>query len=145
MKREERLVALDDLPEFAAEFAARLKSGDRISLTGDLGSGKTTFLFYVTRALNLAADAGFSSPTFAILNRYETSRFVIHHADLYRLSSYGEFETLDLLPALSDPDAVTFVEWGDKFPELGDFFNVRMRFNPVDGIADSRRISWELR
>lgn len=143
MTKQERIVTIDELPAFAAEFSAAFKNGDRVCLVGEMGAGKTTFLFHVARAFGIGPDAGFSSPTFTILNRYETETLTLNHVDLYRLNSYSEFEALDLIPFLEEKNSVTFVEWGGKFPELADFFTVTMRFESVPGNADARRISWE--
>jgi tRNA threonylcarbamoyladenosine biosynthesis protein TsaE len=137
------IVSLDELPAFASGWSADIRMGDRICLSGELGSGKTTFLFHVARALGVDSDAGFSSPTFSIFNRYEAREVDVNHVDLYRLRSYAEFESLDLMPFFEHKDAVTFVEWGEKFPELRNFFTARLRFEPVGTASDRRRVIWE--
>lgn len=135
-------VVLDDLPAFAASFAATLAPGDRIALIGNLGAGKTTFLFHVLRALGLPDGEPFSSPTFAILNRYECTDLTVHHADFYRLNSFADLESLDILPLLEAADAVSFVEWGDKFPELAAFFTKKIIFEDGE-TPEERRITFE--
>ncbi len=103
----------------AADLAERLKPGDVVLISGDLGSGKTTFVRGAARALGVTTPV--TSPTFTIGQVYGTANddgLEIAHLDLYRL------ETLDGEdPALLDdyltPDRIGFVEWpGVAEPEL---------------------------
>src|SRR6185312_2184811 len=68
--------------EIAAELAAELRPGDVVLLSGDLGSGKTTFVRGAARALGVSGPV--TSPTFTIGQRYE-GRVPVSHLDLYRL------------------------------------------------------------
>ncbi len=92
----------------AAELAQGLRPGDVVLISGDLGTGKTTFVRGACRALGITAAV--TSPTFTIARRYEDGRLPVSHLDLYRLSG-----ALDEDPALLDdeigPGRVTFVEW----------------------------------
>jgi tRNA threonylcarbamoyladenosine biosynthesis protein TsaE len=88
-------------------LAARLRPGDAVLVSGELGSGKTTLIRGACRALGVSE--GVTSPTFTIGKRYR-GRVAVSHLDLYRL---GELGTED--PALLDdyltPDAIAFIEW----------------------------------
>src|ERR1700755_127801 len=78
-------VALPDLAATAtlgAAIAARLAVGDAVLLQGDLGSGKTTLARAILTALGV--DETVPSPTFTLVQAYETSRFMVSHYDLYR-------------------------------------------------------------
>ncbi|TPI12297.1 tRNA (adenosine(37)-N6)-threonylcarbamoyltransferase complex ATPase subunit type 1 TsaE [Mesorhizobium sp. B4-1-3] len=99
------------------DLAMALRAGDAIALRGDLGAGKSTLARALIRAL--ADDAGLEvpSPTFTLVQSYET-RIPVHHFDLYRLSAPDELDELGLDDALGQGAAL--VEWperaGDRLP-----------------------------
>jgi tRNA threonylcarbamoyladenosine biosynthesis protein TsaE len=99
----------DETEQLAYSIGGRLKGGEIIELSSDLGGGKTTF----TRGL--AAGMGssdiVSSPTFTISKVYSSDKLKLHHFDFYRLPDAGlmEFELSDALTETS----VTVVEWGE--------------------------------
>jgi tRNA threonylcarbamoyladenosine biosynthesis protein TsaE len=94
----------------AARLAPRLELGDVVAVSGELGSGKTTFVRGACRALSIAAPV--TSPTFTIGHRYE-GRIAVSHLDLYRYDGVSEADWGDLEPYFED--AIVFVEW----PEAG--------------------------
>jgi tRNA threonylcarbamoyladenosine biosynthesis protein TsaE len=94
----------------AADLARRLAVGDVVIVSGELGSGKTTFVRGACRALGVTAPV--TSPTFTIGHRYPGSADV-SHLDLYRFSGVSPAEWGDLEPYFED--AIVFVEW----PEAG--------------------------
>ena len=100
------LVRLDLL---ASRLALSLKAGDVIALSGPLGAGKTTF----SRALvaRLGGEAEVPSPTFALMQRYETERLVLTHCDFYRLEP-GELDELGLDDALGE--GAVLIEWPER-------------------------------
>lgn len=91
-----------------AAVASVAAPGDLISLSGDLGAGKTALVQGFAAALGVAQPV--TSPTFVLANRYE-GRTVVNHLDAYRLNGIAEAHDL-ALPELLD-DGVTLVEWGD--------------------------------
>ncbi|MBX5442864.1 MAG: tRNA (adenosine(37)-N6)-threonylcarbamoyltransferase complex ATPase subunit type 1 TsaE [Solirubrobacteraceae bacterium] len=94
----------------AAEVAARLRPGDVVLLSGDVGAGKTTFVRGAVRALGHPGRV--TSPTFTIVNRYEGGRVPVSHLDLYRLGEHGlDAEDPALLADELGPDRIAFVEW----------------------------------
>ncbi|HEY0567314.1 MAG TPA: tRNA (adenosine(37)-N6)-threonylcarbamoyltransferase complex ATPase subunit type 1 TsaE, partial [Xanthobacteraceae bacterium] len=96
----------------AAEIADALQAGDVVTLSGDLGAGKTTFARALIRHLAGDDTLPIPSPTFTLLQCYETPRFPLAHADFYRLSGSGDLAELGL-DDLSD-DTVLLVEWPER-------------------------------
>ena len=94
----------------AAVLARRLRPGDVVTVSGELGSGKTTFVRGACRALGVVSPV--TSPTFTIGHRY-AGAVDVSHLDLYRFSGVSAAEWGDLEPYFDD--AVIFVEW----PEAG--------------------------
>jgi tRNA threonylcarbamoyladenosine biosynthesis protein TsaE len=95
----------------ASALAAHLRPGDVITVSGELGSGKTTFVRGACRELGV--EQAVTSPTYTIGNRYE-GRVRISHLDLYRLERITDADWAGVEPYFDD--AVTFVEW----PEAGE-------------------------
>ncbi len=93
-----------------ARIAASLRPGDAVALEGDLGAGKTTLARAILAALGLAEDV--PSPTFTLVQRYETPRLAVSHFDLYRIEKVDEMEELGLDDALGDGAAL--IEWPER-------------------------------
>jgi tRNA threonylcarbamoyladenosine biosynthesis protein TsaE len=100
----------EETEAIAARLAAGLEPGDVVTVSGELGCGKTTFVRGACRALGVIAPV--TSPTFTIGHRYE-GRVVVSHLDLYRFDGVSPADWGDLEPYFDD--AVVFVEW----PEAG--------------------------
>jgi tRNA threonylcarbamoyladenosine biosynthesis protein TsaE len=90
----------------AAELAAELEPGDVVTVSGELGAGKTTFVRGACRALGVQGPV--TSPTFTIGHRYRGD-VDVSHLDLYRFDSVSPAEWGDLEPYFDG--AVCFVEW----------------------------------
>ncbi len=111
------LVVLPDLDATAALGAAiarGLSRGDAVALWGDLGAGKTTLARAILGALGVKGPV--PSPTFTIVQGYETPTLFVSHFDLYRLKSSREVAELGFDDAL-DQGAV-LVEWPERAPEI---------------------------
>ena len=91
-----------------ARVAERLRPGDVVVLSGEVGAGKTTLIRGAARALGVTEPV--TSPTFTIGQRYGGGRLPVSHLDLYRLASL-EGEDPALLDDYLGPDGVAFVEW----------------------------------
>jgi tRNA threonylcarbamoyl adenosine modification protein YjeE len=94
------------------DIAALIEPGDLITLSGDLGAGKTTFARSFIRYIAGDDTIEVPSPTFTLMQAYELPRFNLIHADLYRLSGPSELAELGF-EELGD-DAVTLLEWPDR-------------------------------
>jgi tRNA threonylcarbamoyladenosine biosynthesis protein TsaE len=95
----------------AAELARRLETGDVVTVAGELGAGKTTFVRGACGALGVRERV--TSPTYTIGHRYHGDGVEVSHLDLYRFEGVSPAEWGDLEPYFED--AIAFVEW----PEAG--------------------------
>jgi tRNA threonylcarbamoyladenosine biosynthesis protein TsaE len=91
-----------------ARIAERLKPGDVVIVSGEVGTGKTTLIRGACRALGVEGPV--TSPTFTIGQRYWGGRLPVSHLDLYRLQDL-DGEDPALLDDYLGPDGVAFVEW----------------------------------
>src|SRR5437773_4922666 len=97
---------------FATDIAGAFEPGDLITLSGDLGAGKSTFARALIRHLAGDETIEVPSPTFTLMQVYDLPQFPLVHADLYRISDAREFSELgfDDLP----DGAVMLLEWPDR-------------------------------
>ncbi len=95
-----------------ARLARIAKAGDVFILDGDLGTGKTEFVRGFTESLG--GNAVVRSPSFSILNIYQTGSIDIYHFDFYRLSEASELEELGFDEYIYG-DGVCLIEWGSLF------------------------------
>jgi tRNA threonylcarbamoyladenosine biosynthesis protein TsaE len=98
----------EETETIAGKIARVLRPGDVVTVSGELGSGKTTFVRGACRALGVTRPV--TSPTFTVGHRYDG----VTHLDLYRFSGVSAAEWGDLEPYFDD--AIAFVEW----PEAGE-------------------------
>jgi tRNA threonylcarbamoyladenosine biosynthesis protein TsaE len=96
----------EETERIAAGLAERLEAGDVVTVSGELGSGKTTFIRGACRALGI--DSPVTSPTFTVGHRYAGNPDV-SHIDLYRFAGVSAAEWGDLEPYFDE--AICFVEW----------------------------------
>ena len=101
-------VSADETEALAGRLARRLVPGDLVTVSGELGAGKTTFVRGACRALGITGRV--TSPTFTVGHRYRGT-VEVSHLDLYRFSGLSAAEWGDLEPYFDD--AVVFVEWPD--------------------------------
>jgi len=105
----------EDMRALGEGVGSLLDAGDVVSLTGDLGAGKTTLVQGAVRGLGVS-DEPVVSPTFTLVRQYHGT-VPIYHLDVYRLDRVQEVIDLGFEEYL-DPDGVTFVEWGDAIEGL---------------------------
>lgn len=115
-------------------IGALLRGGEIIELRSDLGGGKTT----ITRGI--ASGAGskdeVSSPSFTIINTYNTPRFTLQHYDFYRLSEAGIMAE-ELNESMADPSTVVIVEWGDI---VHDLLHKKSIIIKIENFGDDERL-----
>lgn len=94
------------------------KKAKVFALTGDLGSGKTTFLQGMAKGMGI--EKRIVSPTFILMRRYDAGKKVFYHIDLYRLDDNAdeELENLGFKDFIKDSKNVIAIEWAEKAIEL---------------------------
>jgi tRNA threonylcarbamoyladenosine biosynthesis protein TsaE len=126
----------EDTRKVAEAVAELLVPGDVVSLTGDLGAGKTTFVQGAARGLGVAERV--TSPTFVLVREYRGD-VPVCHMDVYRLDRLQE--VIDLgFEDLLDPGSVIFVEWGDAIEPLLPDEHLRVELRT--GAGEARRLSF---
>jgi len=95
----------------ASVLAQNVQSGDTVLLLGEVGAGKTHFARSFIKSL-LTVDEDVPSPTFTLVQTYDTAVGEVWHSDLYRLSAEQEIEELGLFDAMAE--AVCLIEWPDR-------------------------------
>ena len=104
------LRSLSELEAWAGRIAGSLAQGDTVALQGDLGAGKTTLARAILAALGL--DEAVPSPSFTLVQRYETPRLTVSHFDLYRIEHIAELDELGIDDALSE--GAVLIEWPER-------------------------------
>lgn len=99
--------------ELGKKIASKLNKGDVIVLSGDLGSGKTKLTEGILTYFGLQDEI--SSPTFTIVNEYDTEEFKIFHFDVYRLADIDEFYAIGGEEYFEQ--GVSIIEWGEIIEE----------------------------
>ena len=131
--REAMLHGPGETEALGARIAAGLRLGTAVALEGDLGAGKTVLARAILRALGVEEDV--PSPTFTLVQSYETPTLAVRHYDLYRIENASEMEELGLEEALDQGAAL--IEWPERAPSYipEDALHVRLE---IDG-ENSRR------
>lgn len=127
----------EETTNWGREFAKRLQPPVLVLLTGDLGTGKTTLTKGIVSGLGAANEDDVTSPTFTLVHVYGKAAKV-YHADLYRIESFHDFETLGMEDMFATP-AVVILEWSERFPLSSPWPQFRLRLEHLGG--DSRRIT----
>lgn len=104
----------------ARVFAKNLKPGSCVSLVGELGAGKTTFVRGLYEGLGGMHLDLVHSPTFSLMHQYPLAQGFLYHLDLYRLDYFREVLDLDCEDQIKEN--ITVVEWGNKFLEMQDWY-----------------------
>ena len=115
--------SVEETYALADKLAQELDGGEIILLDGDLGAGKTTFTKGLAKALGVSEEV--TSPTFSLLNIYESGRVKLNHMDLYRVESEDELAEVGIADSIDD-DSVTVIEWNKLQGLRGKIYSVKI-------------------
>jgi tRNA threonylcarbamoyladenosine biosynthesis protein TsaE len=104
-------LTLDELDAQGEALGRSLRPGELVTFEGELGAGKTTLIKAVVRGLGVTGPA--TSPTYALVHRYQGARGAVFHLDCYRLRSPDEAADLDWEGLVREGDAI-LVEWPER-------------------------------
>lgn len=127
--------SLAETKKVAKEIASGLVPGKIVTLTGDLGAGKTTLVQLICKELEVSEYV--NSPTFTIVNEYESGKWKVNHIDFYRVKHTDELLEIGMDQYFNDTD-VTFIEWAELFEEILPEKIVRVN---IETLANERRIT----
>ena len=117
------------------KLAERLQAGDVVTLVGELGAGKSELARGIARGLGVTETV--TSPSFTILNVYESGRVPLYHFDWYRLESEEELYELGMDEYLGG-DGIAVVEWAERCPDAVPENAIRITLEATG--PESRRI-----
>ncbi|MEP7182846.1 MAG: tRNA (adenosine(37)-N6)-threonylcarbamoyltransferase complex ATPase subunit type 1 TsaE [Betaproteobacteria bacterium] len=141
--RNFHLVDADATAAAGARLAPELRGGMVITLSGDLGAGKTTLVRGTLRALGWPGSV--KSPTYTLVEHYAFSSLYFYHFDFYRFTDPSEWETAGLADCFR-PDAVCLIEWPERVADLLPPPDVALMLaHPADPRASGREISVDAR
>lgn len=124
---------------FARNFAEKqIAPGDILLFEGELGTGKTALIREMIRTLTGNPEEIVPSPTFTLVQNYESDRMDIRHFDLYRLTDESEIFELGWEEALSGP--VVFVEWPERLGEMVPKGAARLQIKQGEAGPESRHV-----
>ena len=115
--------------ELGERLAGMLPARGVALLIGELGAGKTTLAKGIVKGRGAAQPEEVSSPTYTLIHEYGGGR--VYHVDLYRLDDPREVARLGL-EELFDRDALTLVEWGERFPQLMPAGRTEIRIRAIE-------------
>lgn len=105
--------SLEDLEKTANWLAERLQNRALLLLRGELGTGKTALMKKILKIHGLS-ERKVKSPTFSLINKYETAKFRFYHLDLYRLEKPDLFLLEEMKELLQEQQVIVAVEWPEK-------------------------------
>lgn len=109
-----REFTLAEMQQWGQSVGDLLPVGCIITLSGDLGTGKTTLARALCQGLGVLDVSAVTSPTFAIIQEYPTASATVTHADLYRLKGEADLDALGWDEIVESANAL-IVEWPDRY------------------------------
>jgi tRNA threonylcarbamoyladenosine biosynthesis protein TsaE len=120
----------DETYALGFHIGGKLKKGDILALSGELGSGKTCFTGGVARGLGVSKDYEITSPTFTLINEYP-ARVTLYHFDIYRLGGPSDLDDLGWEEYFSG-NGVVVIEWAEKISQIIPVTAIFINFEYLD-------------
>ena len=130
--------SIGDTESLAKKLAEEIKQGSVVTLTGNLGTGKTTFTQGFARAIGISERVG--SPTFKLVSEYQGRSYWLYHIDAYRLEGANDFLNIGGEEYLRPEKGVTLIEWADIIGDIFDENIISLKFSRIKGNTNSREI-----
>jgi tRNA threonylcarbamoyladenosine biosynthesis protein TsaE len=130
---------LSDTDEIAKIIANLLEAGTVLLMYGDLGSGKTAFVKALANAIGIREIV--TSPTFTLVDEYDSGRLTLYHMDLYRLNSYevNDLHLNEYWRGIDFPLGIVAIEWAERLESLPDSY-IKLIFSRLPD-SDRREIT----
>ena len=132
--------SVKDTGKFAKSLLPKLKSGNILALSGNLGAGKTVLAKALANALGVSETV--NSPTFVLMKVYDVSQPAIKkfvHVDCYRLDQAEDLADIGLQDYLDDPESLIVIEWAEKIKNLPADKIINIKIESLGG--DQRKIT----
>lgn len=131
--------SVEQTTQLGINLGRLLNAGDIVCLTGDLGTGKTHITKGIAKGLDI--DDNITSPTFTIVNEYDSGRLKLNHFDVYRVSDPDEVYAIGFDDYIFS-DAVSVIEWANYIEEIlpEDLLHIRLEKDLSKG-EDYRKIT----
>ncbi len=129
MEKTVYIDSLEELDRFTKKLSKCLKGDEVILLKGNLAAGKTTFTRYLVKNIDKSLEDEVNSPTFTVMNQYDTEKFPVFHIDLYRVKDFDFYDFLG--------EGVIIIEWATEelFEELED---IPVLFIEIETVENKR-------
>lgn len=124
--------SIEETTDLGVALGKLLNSGDIICLTGDLGTGKTHITKGISRGLGITDNI--TSPTFTIVNEYDSGRLKLYHFDVYRVSDPDEIYAIGFDDYIFG-DGVSIIEWANYIEEIlpSDYLHIYIQKDLTKG------------
>lgn len=124
--------SIEETTNLGVALGKLLNSGDIICLTGDLGTGKTHITKGISRGLGITDNI--TSPTFTIVNEYDSGRLKLYHFDVYRVSDPDEIYAIGFDDYIFG-DGVSIIEWANYIEEIlpSDYLHIYIQKDLTKG------------
>jgi len=130
-------LSASELSRFGEDLGAQLRAPAVVGLSGELGTGKTTLVQAICRGLGAMARA--TSPTYALVHRYDAGRTPVYHVDCYRLRHPDEARDVGFDDMTREP-AIILIEWPERAgawaPPLDRHFQLTYDEEPTRRIVE---------